>query len=141
MLQEASMNVRKLYDSSVAYFESEHASATGAIIAKQFPDPQVALVPATRCCTQTGGKCAPAAAAAGWQNPTWTSLNFSVDDPFYYQYAYNSGGTEGTSTFRAGAYGDLDRNNIFSTYERAGSVDAQLNVTGGAGLYVVNDIE
>src|SRR5438477_587155 len=78
---------------------------------------------------------------AGWQNPTWTSLNFSVDDPFYYQYAYNSGGTEGTSTFRAGAYGDLDRNNIFSTYERAGSVDAQLNVTGGAGLYVVNDIE
>src|SRR2546427_9494939 len=67
---EASMNVRKMYDSSVAYFESEHASPTGTIIAKQFPDPQAALAPATRCCTQVGGKCAPAAAAASWQNGT-----------------------------------------------------------------------
>ena len=23
-----------------------------------------------------------------WRNTTWAALNFSVDDPFYYQYQY-----------------------------------------------------
>src|SRR4051794_31378270 len=34
---EATMNVRKLYDSSVSYFEGEHATNKGAALAKQFP--------------------------------------------------------------------------------------------------------
>ena len=34
---EATMNVRKLYDSSVSYYEAEHADSAGTILAKQFP--------------------------------------------------------------------------------------------------------
>ncbi len=34
---EATMNVRKLFDSSVAYFEGEHADKSGNQLAKQFP--------------------------------------------------------------------------------------------------------
>ena len=80
-------------------------------------------------------------AARTWTAQTWTALNFSVDDPFYYSYAYASSGTDTGSKFTAGAYGDLNCDSVTSTYERAGSVDAQFNVTGGSGLYVVNDIE
>src|SRR2546425_4627398 len=34
---EATMNVRKLFDSSVAYYEGEHAYTVGTIMAKRFP--------------------------------------------------------------------------------------------------------
>ena len=135
---EASMNIRKLYDSSVSYFESEHTDSTMTILAKQFPTsngPQ----PASTCCGQPGGKCKPDNTL--WTASTWTALNFSVDDPFYYQYQYTSGGTDTGSTFHADAFGDLNCDTVLSTYERAGSVDSQFNVTGGSGLYVVNDIE
>ncbi len=137
---EATMNIRKLFDSSVSYFEGEHATVTGAIVAKQFPL-SVAITPAARCCTNTGGKCPPSSTA--WQDAagSWSSLNFSVDDPFYYQYQYTSAGTDGTSTFNAQAFGDLDCDSILSTFARTGSVTSDNNVTGGSGLFSKNDIE
>jgi type IV pilus assembly protein PilA len=137
---EATMNIRKMYDSSVAYYEAEHSDPSGTILARQFPAP-VSIVPTTPCCSGAGGKCVPSAVASQWKNATWTALNFSVDDPFYFSYLYQSTGTEKASTFQAFAHGDLDCDGVFSTYERSGSVDGNNNVTGGAGLYVVNDIE
>jgi type IV pilus assembly protein PilA len=137
---EATMNIRKLFDSSVSYYESEHSDKTGAILGKQFPG-AVAISPGSTCCG-TGGKCAPAPgnfAAAGW-----SALNFSVDDPFYYQYEYKSSGATGvdlTATFEAYAYGDLDCDTILSTYMRNGSIMSDFSVTGGSGLYSKNDIE
>src|SRR5205823_11024551 len=113
---EASMNVRKLFDSSVSYYEAEHATRAGSIIAKQFPA-AVALTPSNRCCTNSGEKCTPDPTM--WQdaNGSWASLNFSVDDPFYYQYQYDSAGTDTTSSFTARAMGDLDCDGTYSTFE------------------------
>src|SRR5215471_302491 len=55
---EASMNVRKLYDSSVAYFETEHATINGTIVPqKQFPVPQADTPGINTCCGQSGDKC------------------------------------------------------------------------------------
>src|SRR5947209_2717974 len=131
---EASMNVRKLYDSSVSYYESEHADRSGSILAKQFPA-GTSLTPSNRCCTNSGEKCTPDASL--WQNEaSWASLNFSVDDPFYYQYQYDSSGTDTGSSFTARALGDLDCDGTYSSFERIGKVDSQHNVTGGSGLYV-----
>ncbi len=139
---EATMNVRKLFDSSVSYFEGEHATSSGTLLARQFPDTQTWSPAAVNaCCAATGGKCNPATVAAVWRTATWTALNFSVDDPFYYSYEYLSGGTEGTSTFSAEARGDLDCDGTTSLFTRTGSVTVENNVTGGAGLYSVNDIE
>ena len=45
---EATMNIRKLFDSSVSYYEAEHATAAGAVVSRQFPTPQ-AWSPATNC--------------------------------------------------------------------------------------------
>src|SRR4051794_17918250 len=61
---EAAMNIRKLYDSSVAYYESEHAAPNGDILAKQFPKgASVATwVPAQGTCAGSPGqKCDPRA--------------------------------------------------------------------------------
>src|SRR5512140_1076118 len=78
---EATMNIRKLYDSSVAYFESEHADQTGKILARQFPN-EVLWTPNGPgvCCANVGQKCDPAKFVNDWKVPSWTALNFSVDD-------------------------------------------------------------
>jgi type IV pilus assembly protein PilA len=138
---EATMNIRKLFDSSVSYFESEHSDKTGAIIARQFPT-SVALSPTTgKCCTNKGGKCAPATGNFQDAAGGWSALNFSVDDPFYFQYEYDSSSTDTGSKFEAYAYGDLDCDGLYSTYMRNGSIMSDNSVTGGSGLFSKNDIE
>src|SRR3954451_12032213 len=57
---EATMNVRKLFDSSVSYYEGEHADSAGTILAKQFPAAVGPAPGANSCCGQTGDKCKPA---------------------------------------------------------------------------------
>jgi type IV pilus assembly protein PilA len=142
---EATMNVRKLFDSSVAYFEGDHADKTGATLAKQFPTSVTAITPwggvTSTCCGQTGDKCKPDPTNFQDTAGTWSALNFSVDDPFYFGYQYISKGTETSANFQAYAYGDLDCDSINSTYMRAGSVLSDRSVSGGSGLFTKNEIE
>ena len=138
---EATMNVRKLFDSSVAYYESEHASSSGAIVAKLFPGSQGWSPAQGTCGASVGLKCDPSAMASLWRSATWISLNFSVDDPFYYSYQYDSAGSEATASFTAWASGDLDKDSTYSYFSRTGSVTAEGNVTGGSGLYAFNELE
>ena len=138
---EATMNIRKLYDSSVTYFEAEHAAQAGGLLARQFPTAQAFTPAQGTCCGNTGQKCDPSTYAASWANVNWTALNFSVDDPFYYSYQYDSGGSEATAQFTASASGDLNCDGkIFSMFQRVGFVQNG-NVSGGGGLYMVNEIE
>jgi type IV pilus assembly protein PilA len=130
---EATMNIRKIFDSSVSYFEEEHAARTGVVLPKQFPE-TTGPTPATTCCGNPGDKCPPNATQWG-TNATWNALNFSVDDPHYYWYTYAATGTGTSSAFTARANGDLNCNGTQSTFERIGTVDAAGNVQGGSGLY------
>src|SRR5437868_4450063 len=113
---EATMNVRKLYDSSVSYFEAEHAKVDGTILPKQFPGSIGPSPAANSCCGQAGDKCKPA--TTNFDTPEWAALNFSVDDPFYYWYQYISAGTDTTAQFSAYAYGNLDCDAVYATYLR-----------------------
>jgi type IV pilus assembly protein PilA len=140
---EATMNVRKMFDSSVSYYEAEHSDKTGAILGKQFPT-NAALTPGTTCCLakgSIGGKCKPDPTTFQDKNGAWSALNFSVDDPYYFQYQYDSAATDTAATFSAWAFGDLDCDTILSTYMRPGSVMADFSVTGGSGLFSANEIE
>ncbi|HVK77113.1 MAG TPA: hypothetical protein VM734_27590 [Kofleriaceae bacterium] len=66
-----------------------------------FPVGTVPATPAKPCCA-SGGKCAPDPAA--WAAEVWQALDFTMDDPHYFQYAYTSDGR----TVRVTAVGDLD---------------------------------
>lgn len=139
---EASNNIKKMYDSSVAYYEAEHANQAQQILPRQFPDSAADTPGVNPCCGQPGDKCDPAAAAPLWKGSnTWAALNFSVDDPFYFWYRYDSAGTDRAANFSAWAYGNLDCDANYSTFMRGGHIDANNNPTGGAGLFTKNEIE
>lgn len=138
---EATLNLRKLFDSSVSYYASEHASRAGAILDKQFPLGDGSLEPAGTACV--GGdtqKHTPNQARWSVAGSAWQALNFGIDDPFLYQYGYTSAGVNNESAFTAQAIGDLDCDNVLSTFERVGSVQNG-NVGGGAGIFKKDPLE
>jgi len=140
---EAVMNLRKLFDSSVSYYEQEYADRNGRPLPHQFPGADQALGPApgnNPCCGRVGDKCPPEADA--WQTPQWQALNFSVDDPHYYWYQYVATGSGPQARFTARAMGNLNCNLSYSTFERVGGINpANLSVVGGSGIYSVRPLE
>lgn len=141
---EATMNIRKMYDSTVSYYHAEHANSNGLILARQFPSATTWSPTQGTCCSKTGQKCAPSDGTVMWPNATWQSLNFSIDDPFYYSYqtvAQKGTGSAIGDIYQLQASGDLNCDKIYSLYQRSATIDSAYNVNGGSGLYVVNDIE
>jgi hypothetical protein len=132
---EATLRVRRLFDSSVAYYDRDHVTSMGDYLPAQFP----ASVPRTPATVPCGDRAEPS--AADWDDPTWQALNFMVSDPHYFSYQYDSQGTGVGATFTASAFGDLDCDGVLSTFVRVGSVRAGNEVRGGAGLYQYNELE
>jgi type IV pilus assembly protein PilA len=139
---EATMNLRKLFDSSVSYYQEEHSERNGTPLPKSFPA-TVAQTPgdptANFCVANASQKHVPS--ANEFIDPTWQGLNFSIDDPYLYAYTYTSTGTGVDAQFTAAANGDLNCDAVFSTFERIGTVDDENNVNGGAGLFAANELE
>jgi len=127
---EARMHVEKIYNGARLYWMEPHSlsGVVGALPA-QFPASHVAT-PALRCCVTggAGGRCVPE--SAQWQDPTWTGVHFSMDDPYYYQYEL----TSSTNEFTARAIGDLDCDGVMSSFSMIGRVDAN----GVFGLAAMN---
>ena len=139
---EAAMNVRRMFDSTVSYYEAEHAGSSGQILAKQFPTAQTWTPAQGFCCGQVGQKCQPNNAL--WQTPTWLAINFGVDDPFYYSYAVNTGAGTGENPGdfqQLEASGDLNCNGTFSLFRCTATVLPGRTIFGGSGLFSLNDVE
>jgi type IV pilus assembly protein PilA len=138
---EATMNLRRLFDSQVAYQATDHADANGNPIHRMFTNGRFFTPAIGSCCGQTGDKCQPNPAV--WSDPVWSALNFSVDEPHYYSYQtwdYGVGAAPGDYE-QIDASGDLDCDGIFSLFRRTATVLPDLSVSGGAGLYTQNEIE
>ena len=138
---EATMNIRKLFDSSVSYYNEEQAKRDGTILKRQFP--KTAVAPenwaAQTCEGGDSRKFQPNNKT--WDEDTWQALNFAVEDPFYYRYTYTASGEGAQSKFTAAANGNLNCDDVLSTFERIGTVDSDNNITGGAGLYQNKELE
>ena len=138
---EARQLVKKVYDGArVYYMDKRPGRGYGAAVAdSQFPGPSVGPSPALGTCCSTADKCAPT--ASYWTDPVWVALQFSVDDPHYYMYSYET--TDPTSSFTARANGDLDCDGEYSTFEMFGAVNSSASdmVSGQAGMYRENDLE
>jgi type IV pilus assembly protein PilA len=65
-----------------------------------------------------------------WDNDSqyagWSCLKFSMAEPQYYKYGYAASGTTGANgeTFTATAQGDLDGDNVASTFTIGGAIQA-----------------
>lgn len=136
---EATMNLRRLYDASLTYYADEHSARGGQIVPRQFPQ-TVASTPNAPAC-QNGAEFKIAPDPAHWVSPSWAALQFSIDDPSYFQYDYVAQGIAAEAAFTAGAHGDLDCDGAFSTFERVGSIDAANNLQAGSSVFVRNGIE
>jgi hypothetical protein len=107
--EEASMNLRQLFDSAVSYYEPHH----------EFPH-SVSLSPAVSCCDQ-GGTCKPDPSA--FADESWAALSFSLDDPHLFQYELVASGTGGGAKFTVRAVGDPGCTGHKMIFQRSGHVN------------------
>ena len=133
---EATMNLRRMFDSSVAYFDDYRADADGNIVPTQFPDTATPSPPLTLV-----GDKPMEPDTTHWSGQTWQALNFTIGDPHYYAYQYDSVGTQNSAQFTASAFGDLDGDGVYSTFARVGHVSDDAEVIGSDALYRRHDHE
>jgi prepilin-type N-terminal cleavage/methylation domain-containing protein len=131
---EALLGIRKIFDGSIAYYDRDHVTPTGDIVPPQFPGsvgPTPGLPPrGIKADVQAGD----------WDHPTWSALTFAVADPYYYVYQYESVGTGFGATFVGIALGDLDGNQLASTFLRGGTIRLG-SVRGYAGVARIRELE
>jgi type IV pilus assembly protein PilA len=74
-----------------------------------------------------------------WQdNRIWNALNFQMEQGHFFHYdfvASNSNSGFGRCQFTVQAFGDLDDDTLYSTFERSGAAD-QHGVNAAGGLYI-----
>lgn len=138
---EADTQIEKISTGARTYYMDQHVGQDidSATISQKFPASE-APTPALSCCSGGADKCVPVATI--WQTPTWNALQFSINDPHYYRYEFESAGSGLTAEFTARAIGDLDCDNDLSTFERYGWVEVAGNdMTIQSGTYKVKRLE
>ncbi len=135
MTVEATMNIRRMYDGAVTYYVAEHADANGVAQDRKFPasaGPTPATIPAAVKVVVP---------QAQWSSQEWQQLDFMLTDPIRFSYSFDSNNGSGAAAFaQMIAQGDLDGDGIPSLYQRS-CTGINEGVRGGAGVYVINDIE
>ena len=122
---------------------------TGQTMAGMTPGSGIA-----NCNDGPGSRCVPQASGAGagagyydiglWNdNNVWNALNFNMEQGHFFHYnfrASNAATGFGVCQFTAQAFGDLDDDLLYSTYERGGAGD-QNGVNAAGGLYIDQEVE
>ena len=135
---EAIQSLNKMWQGSVAYYESDKFNTAGVPLARQFPTS--AVPESAKCCGQAGMKC-PANASIYNSDPTWMALNFNLADSHYYRPLYSGAGVGVAATFTAEAEGDLDCDGIIGHIRRIGQVNADSGDAFYANVVLGNEIE
>ena len=120
---EAIDQIDKIYRASESYLTAPRvAAATGEKQPCAFPPSTPMTPPLTSLCCDgtrgTAGRCNPA--PSDWASDTWRALDFQMNDPHYFHYAYTSVGTGSDAKFTVSGHADLDCDGAWSTFERYG---------------------
>ncbi len=136
---EARVELAKMFSAMSAY-HGEHGRCPGGLDGNAGLTPPISV----NCNAGPKGRCVPGDGypAAAWSdNEAWSAIGFDVPDSHYFHYDLRwSQDESGACQFTAQAFGDLDDDGIFSTYERAGAADAN-GVHAAAGLYIDQEVE
>ena len=167
---EARVQLAKMFDAASAYFNEEHVDRgavaiiggggptdvtphkcpnNGKLVGESGVTPPLSV----DCNEGPGGRCVPSVGGSGgpgyydisaWtDNDVWNGLNFQMEQAHYFHYNFkwaNTDGEFGECQFTAQAFGDLDGDGVFSTYERSGAADMH-GVNAAAGLYIDRETE
>jgi prepilin-type N-terminal cleavage/methylation domain-containing protein len=134
---EAAGHLSKMWAGSLAYYEADHTSSTGAMLPKQFPGTCAASLESD-CCTQPGGKCA--GNAAVYRNATFVALGFNIPDPHLYRAIYWACPSAATNMW-AEAWGDLDCDGTTARFVRKADVQANGDILGYPVVAPINPLE
>ncbi len=141
---EARVNLAKMFDAASSYYTEhgqcpDHDGAQG----RAGVTPNLSV----DCGEGEGGRCQAGGAGGGvypqtdWTaNPVWSALGFEVRGGHYYRYDFRWKEEDGMCMFTAQAFGDLDEDGVFSTFERSGAADIN-GVNAAAGLYIDQEVE
>lgn len=165
---EARVNAAKLFDAASSYFHEEHISldevaalgAGGSVGPHECPNDgrakgSAGITPplSVNCNEGPKGRCVPVMgepkgpgeySLSAWSdNEVWSGLNFTQEQGHYFHYDFrweNDPSGFGGCKFTAQAFGDLDDDGVFSTFQRSGAADEE-GISGAAGLYIDQEIE
>ena len=149
---EAIDQLDKIYKGSAFYYATPHVErGTGLKLPCQFPPSQSMTPDVTgkKCCGGINDKDGDDRCDVNveqWTTPTWSALNFQMNDQHYFGYSYESSGTGSAARFTATANADLDCDGILSTFQRFGYGDesasaAECSMKGSAAFYTDKDTE
>lgn len=139
---ESASMLRKLFDSALVYYNTEHVTTAGVVLPKGWPSdigPSPSWFGAN--CTLPGQRYAPS--PGYWTDPVWQELHFEITDPFYYSYDWDPWGGNGTLVghwFYVRAVGDINCNGIYSEFRRQGTLNASKEIES-SGVQVINELE
>jgi len=139
---EARLNLGKIGSLLERYYDSRANTATDLTVATGISTTMVAAYPASGdTCTSadTGALTNVPAAIADVANKkytpsesdwvgvppaikAWGEIPFSITMPIAYQYCYHGAGTATDSEFMVGAFGDVDGDSTYSSFQRRGKV-------------------
>ena len=129
---EATMNLRKIFDSSVIYFALMYSDDAGGRSLARFP-PSESLTPST---VPAGH---PVVSYGEFDTAVWNALHFNLADPHRFAYQYDAEGISNDAQFTASAFADLDADEEYSTFVRFGTV-IEMEVRGSS-VYRANIFE
>lgn len=136
---EAKINVSRIFDGTKMYLMEDRVAPGLVELAPHVcphdgrTEGETGITPplAVACGKAPGGKCTPGASGDGGYDPklwsesnVWSQLGFELLDPHYFHYNFkwrNDASGQGSCEFTVQAFGDLDGDGVYSTYERVGS--------------------
>lgn len=164
---EPRVGVARMFDAVAGFFNEERlrsggvklargeskmvhrCPSDGRLVGEVGPTPPLSL----RCAEGPGGRCVPVQGPARgpgqysmdlWlEDPVWREMGFVQEQAHTFHYAFrwaNDPKGSGSCMFTAQAFGDLDDDGVFSTYERAGAADEN-GINAAAGLYIDQELE
>jgi type II secretory pathway pseudopilin PulG len=141
---EAVSSVGAIAQHAAAYYDSSEAhpppgfTEESAHVLRRFPPSSASSIPADPDIIR-GAKYQ--SAPGDWAVAPWRDLGFSIQQPQYYMYSFESQGVGPSASAAVTAHGDLDGDGTLSRYRLSIAPDSAFHATVGGSMEIQNPLE